>query len=93
MFRGAAVSLIYEQALLARVGSYDKSGAVSLMSTDVDEIAFCLEELNECWACFIEVVIGITLLARQLGWVSVIPLLVVMGNMSLLRITFVTNFS
>jgi ATP-binding cassette subfamily C (CFTR/MRP) protein 1 len=80
MFRGAAISIIYEQALFAREGSYNKSAAVSLMSTDVDEIAFCLEELNECWSCFIEVVIGVTLLARQLGWVSLMPLFVVMGN-------------
>jgi ATP-binding cassette subfamily C (CFTR/MRP) protein 1 len=93
MFRGAAVSIIYKQALLAREGSYDKSEAVSLMSTDVDEIAFCLEELNECWACFIEVVIGITLLTGQLGWVSLVPLFVVMGIIPLPRRKFFANSS
>jgi ATP-binding cassette subfamily C (CFTR/MRP) protein 1 len=78
MFRGATVSLIYTQSLLLDPGSVQKSAAVSLMSTDVDRIAFCLEELNECWARLIELVIGILLLTRQLGWISVVPLLVVL---------------
>jgi ATP-binding cassette subfamily C (CFTR/MRP) protein 1 len=47
------------------------------MGADVDRIAFCLEELNECWSRLIEIGIGLPLLTRQLGWVSVIPLVVV----------------
>jgi ATP-binding cassette, subfamily C (CFTR/MRP), member 1 len=77
MFRGATVSLIYQKSLLLRGTEVDNAAAVSLMSNDVDRIAFCLEELNECWSRLIEVGIGIPLLARQLGWVSVVPLFVV----------------
>jgi ATP-binding cassette subfamily C (CFTR/MRP) protein 1 len=83
MFRGAAVSIIYKQALSSTEGTYNKSAAISLMSTDVDRISFCLEELNECWSRLIEVVIGVTLLTRQLGWVSVTPLLVVASKFAL----------
>jgi len=78
MFRGSTVSFIYKQSLLLEPQSVQRSAAVSLMSTDVDRIAFCLEELNECWSRLIELVIGILLLTRQLGWISVIPLLVVL---------------
>jgi ATP-binding cassette, subfamily C (CFTR/MRP), member 1 len=77
MFRGATVSLIYEKSLEFREGSFEKSAVISLMSTDVDEIAFCLEELNECWSRAIELVIGVALLSMQIGWVAVVPLFVV----------------
>jgi hypothetical protein len=76
MFRGAAVSLVYNRTLSIQEGECDESEAVTLMSTDVDRISFCLEELNECWSRLIEIGIGIALLTRQLGWVSVIPLVV-----------------
>jgi ATP-binding cassette subfamily C (CFTR/MRP) protein 1 len=59
------------------VDTYDNAAAVTFMSTDVDRISSCLEELNECWSRPIEICIGIPLLARQLGWVSLIPLLVI----------------
>jgi hypothetical protein len=74
------VSLIYEKSLEFREGSFQKAAAISLMSTDVDEIAFCLEELNECWSRAIELVVGIVLLSLQVGWISVVPLLVVGGE-------------
>jgi hypothetical protein len=77
MFRGATISLIYDRSLLISEDGCDKSAAVSLMSNDVDQIAFCLEELNECWSRLIEVFVGIPLLTFQLGWVSIVPLLVV----------------
>jgi len=71
------VSLIFERTLTLKDGGFEGSAAVSLMSNDVDQIAFCLEELNEVWSRLIELAIGITLLTRQLGWVSVMPLVVV----------------
>lgn len=77
MFRGGMVSLIYDRVLTLREGAFDDSAAVSLMSNDVDQIAFCLEELNEVWSRLIEIAIGVPLLTLQLGWVSVIPLVVV----------------
>lgn len=77
MFRGSTVYLIYNRTLLLKEGVYDESAAVSLMSNDVDRIAFCLTELNECWSRCIEIAIGLTLLSIQLGWVSLVPLVVI----------------
>lgn len=79
MFRGASVCLIYDKALQTRDGVYDESAAVTLMSTDVDQITECLTELNECWARAIEVALGVSMLAKQLGWVCVVPLALVAG--------------
>ncbi|KAI1128414.1 ABC transporter [Nemania abortiva] len=78
MFRGATVTLIYDHLLLLPVGAYDKSAALTLMSTDVDQIILSLVNLNECWARLIEVLVGISLLALRLSWVSVVPVLIVL---------------
>ena len=85
MFRATAISLIYNRALILHEGVYNESGAITLMSTDVDEIIRCLEELNEVWSRSIEVMIGIPLLARQLGWISTMPLLVVLCKNQILE--------
>ena len=76
-FRGATVALIYNRTLLLQDGVYDESAAVTLMSTDVDNISSVLVLLNECWAETLEVAIGIYLLARQIGWVCIMPTIVV----------------
>lgn len=80
MFRGATVSLIYNHTLSLQDGDYDVSAAVTLMSNDVDQITFCLEELHECWSRLLEVIIGLPLLTRQLGWIASMPLVVVLGK-------------
>lgn len=77
MFRGATVSLIYSRALQIQDGLYDESASITLMSTDTDRVSLAIYNLNEVWARAIEVGIAIFLLARQLGWVAVIPLLIV----------------
>lgn len=77
MFRGATDALIYERVLQTRSRTHDQTAAVTLMSTDVDRVIFSLESLNEVWARVIEVAVGITLLAFQLGWVCFVPIIVV----------------
>ncbi|KAI1384393.1 ABC transporter [Hypoxylon trugodes] len=77
MFRGATDLLIYERVLCVQSRIYDETAAVTLMSTDVDRVAFSLESLNEIWARLIEVAVGITLLAVQLGWVCIMPIVIV----------------
>lgn len=77
MFRGATVSLIYSRALQIQDGLYDESASITLMSTDTDRVSLAIYNLNEVWARGIEVGVAIFLLARQLGWVAVIPLVIV----------------
>lgn len=95
MFRGAAVSVIYSHSLQTPDGVNDDSAAVTLMSTDVDQIAGCLTQINELWARSIEVTVGITLLARELGYLSSVPILLVFGMfafyVNLMNALFDTN--
>lgn len=76
-FRGGMVSLIYARALKLDPNSHDKTAALTLMSTDIDRLTTSLQSLNELWARFIEMSIGIWLLARQVGWVCIAPIVVV----------------
>jgi ATP-binding cassette subfamily C (CFTR/MRP) protein 1 len=81
MFRGAASSMIYDHALRIPDGTLgDRSATVTLMTTDVDRIIASLITLNEFWARTIEVGIGIALLALHLGWVCLMPLIIVLSK-------------
>ncbi|KAI2695411.1 hypothetical protein CBS147332_9340 [Penicillium roqueforti] len=78
IFRGAASSMIYDHALRIPDGALeDRSATITLMTTDIDRIIDCLVTLNECWARTIEVAIGISLLALRMGWVCLMPLIIV----------------
>lgn len=78
VFRGAASSMIYAHALRIPDGTLkDRSATITLMTTDIDRIIACLVTLNECWARAIEVAIGIALLALRIGWVCLMPLVIV----------------
>ena len=72
------VSLIYSKTLELPAGVYDESAALTLMSTDIDRLATSLDSLNEIWARIIEMSIGIWLLERQLGWVCIAPIVIVL---------------
>ena len=71
------MTLIYNRTLSLQPGTYDESAAITLQSSDVDTIADCLDNFNEIWARLLEVAIAIFLLARQLGWTCITPLVVV----------------
>ncbi|OJJ96983.1 hypothetical protein ASPACDRAFT_1882742 [Aspergillus aculeatus ATCC 16872] len=78
MFRGAMVSQIYSKTLgLAKAP--DESAALTLMSTDVDRIAFSLRQIAEVWARTVELAMGLWLLERQVGWICIGPPIAVVG--------------
>lgn len=76
-FRGAVVCAIYDHLTVLGDTDGNKEATLTLMSVDIDRIASALPELNEIWSQAIEVIIGITLLSLQLGWVSVMPVFLV----------------
>jgi hypothetical protein len=76
-FRGGTVSLIYNRTLQLKADKYDELAALTLVSTDLDRLTIRLQSLNEMWARTIEIAIGIWLLERQLGWVCMAPVLIV----------------
>jgi ATP-binding cassette subfamily C (CFTR/MRP) protein 1 len=50
-----------------------------LVSTDVDSLVTTAEMFHETWAQLVEVVIGMILLTRKVGWISPILLLSIFG--------------
>ncbi|KAL1301831.1 hypothetical protein AAFC00_006016 [Neodothiora populina] len=79
MFRGAMISLLYNQTLILQESSCADNAALTLMSTDVDNIIEFLENINEIWACSIEIAIETWLLDLQLGAICIVPLVVVLA--------------
>jgi len=77
MARGALIGLIYQRSLHAQNASYEDGSAVTLMSTDVDNVQDVGEMFHEAWAYLLEVIIGTSLLATQIGWSWPIPLVII----------------
>ncbi|KAE8381911.1 putative multidrug resistance protein [Aspergillus bertholletiae] len=75
-FRGSMIALLYNRSLTLQVGLCTESAALTLMSTDIDNIIDLLENIVDIWARLVEIGIGIWLLARQIGGICVTPLIV-----------------
>jgi hypothetical protein len=57
--------------------TYDNGESTTLMSTDADSLDGIGEMFHETWAQVIEVVIGVVLLAREVGWIWPLPLFLI----------------
>ncbi|KAE9983445.1 hypothetical protein EG328_009937 [Venturia inaequalis] len=62
-FRGSMISLIYDKTLAIEDGLAANSAALTLMSTDVDNIIEFLENIFDVWARVLEVAVVIVVLA------------------------------
>jgi ATP-binding cassette, subfamily C (CFTR/MRP), member 1 len=74
--RSASISLIFSTALASASG-FDESQAVTLISTDVESVSSTLVVAIDIWAKFAQIAIGIWLLWRQIGPISISPILIV----------------
>ncbi|KAF3012251.1 hypothetical protein E8E14_011229 [Neopestalotiopsis sp. 37M] len=77
MIRGAVVGLINSKSLSQQFQSYDDGKAVTLMSTDTENVVQSAQMFHETWAQAIEVLIGTLMLAKQVGWISPVPLVII----------------
>lgn len=77
MIRGAVVGLINNKSLNQRSNGYDDSRAVTLMSTDAHSVGQTASMIHDTLAQILEVVIGMTMLARQVGLVVLVPLFMI----------------
>jgi hypothetical protein len=80
MTRATLVELIYEKTLSAPTTTHKDYSAVTLMSTDVDALEGVSEMFHEAWAQVLEVIVGMILLAQQIGWFCIIPLPMIYGK-------------
>jgi hypothetical protein len=94
MTRGALVSIIYSKLLRSTSDDVDRSTAFSLVSNDAERIVDVLWRLLEPWPGLIQISLCTYLLNRQLGAVSCVPILVILGMWDLnhdLRFHFYIN--
>ena len=77
MTRSALVGLIHDHTMKLASVSYDNGAATTLMSTDADSFDGIAEMVHEIWAQIVEVLIGIWLLAGQVGWIWPLPLFLI----------------
>jgi ATP-binding cassette, subfamily C (CFTR/MRP), member 1 len=72
IFRGSAISLIYLKSLYLPALENDLP-SVAIMSTDIDQMSNGLMYASELWAIIVETGIGLCLLWRQMGPISLAP--------------------
>ncbi|EED19894.1 oligomycin resistance ATP-dependent permease yor1, putative [Talaromyces stipitatus ATCC 10500] len=77
MTRSCLVGVIHHKIINSPAVSYDNGEATTLMSTDADSLDDVAGMVHEIWAHVIEVIIGIGLLASQVGWIWPLPLLLI----------------
>lgn len=77
MIRGAVVGLINRKSLSQQAANYDDGRAVALMSTDTENVCQSARFVHETWAQVIEVILGTAMLAREVGWLSPVPLVII----------------
>ena len=66
--------MIYGKMIDLKIGNVNESSAMTLMSTDVEQIANSLQFVNDIWANLLQVGFATWLLERQLGIACVAPL-------------------
>ncbi|KAF7162579.1 hypothetical protein CNMCM5623_007825 [Aspergillus felis] len=77
MTRSALVGLIHDKIMKSPSSAYDNGEATTLMSNDAESLDGITEMVHETWAQVIEVLIGIRLLASQVGWIWPLPLFLI----------------
>ncbi|THY47850.1 hypothetical protein D6C97_07847 [Aureobasidium pullulans] len=85
MTRAALIGLIYEKTLNTPYTAYKDFSAVTLMSTDADSLGNVSDMFHEAWSQVLEVGVGVTLLAQQIGWFCLVPLLLISGCSNMTR--------
>lgn len=77
----AVVGIIHNRCLTIKDGVFDEAAAVTLMSDDASEVVWASSLIHEVWSNCVELCIGMYLLADELGWVCISPLIVVLGKL------------
>lgn len=84
MVRGALIGLIHHRSIQLSSGIQDEGHAVTLMSTDVNNLESVGEMVHETWARLLEVILGTGLLASQIGWLCLVPYVIIICRLHFL---------
>lgn len=75
--------MIYEKTLEVQSDTNDDLSAVTLMSTEVENISIGIQNAHETWASPIELAVAIYLLEREVLWAAAIPAAISLSSISL----------
>lgn len=78
MARGSLASAIYKKTTEHKVTVADDAAAVTLMSTDIENIVRGFTDIHEVWANTVEIALGCWLLEARLGLSFLSPLVVIL---------------
>ncbi|KAJ5794580.1 ABC transporter [Penicillium paradoxum] len=80
MVRGCLVTTIYRRTLALNTHELDESAAITLMSTDVEQVMVAFEDTHEVWANVAQIGLAVWLLERQVSWACVAPVTVSLAS-------------
>jgi hypothetical protein len=83
--RGSLQTLIYAALLDGHSDAYETGSAVSLMSTDAESLSQAPEILHELWSYTLEAIFGTIMLAGQVGWLWLVPFLLILCSVKLVH--------
>lgn len=73
--RGSLLASIYSATISSTASSTD-TAALTLGTVDVDKVMMGFEVLHEAWASIVQIIIAIPVLAVQMSWACVAPIVV-----------------
>ncbi|EED20873.1 multidrug resistance protein, putative [Talaromyces stipitatus ATCC 10500] len=76
LMRGCLVPLIYEKTLSIKMKAGQESAPLTLMSADIEKIAFGMRYMHEAWGNVIEIALALWLLYDQLKYGGLSPILI-----------------
>ncbi|KAJ4394029.1 hypothetical protein N0V93_003246 [Gnomoniopsis smithogilvyi] len=74
MIRSALTAMLFDRTLQARGSDKEDGRVVTLMSNDISNVENSGAMVHETWGQALEVVVGLSLLAREVGWLWPVPL-------------------
>jgi ATP-binding cassette subfamily C (CFTR/MRP) protein 1 len=77
--RSALTAALYRHTTALRACDVSDSAAITLMGTDVERIVDALTQFHELWASVLQVGIATWLLARQMSFAALVPMVVCVG--------------
>ncbi|GKZ26663.1 hypothetical protein AbraCBS73388_002914 [Aspergillus brasiliensis] len=76
LMRGCLVPLIYEKSLSMDPKTAEEYAPVTLMSADIEKIAFGMRYMHEAWGNIVEIALALWLLYRELNYGGLSPILI-----------------
>lgn len=83
MARGLLIGAVITKASILPINDQTHDSTISLISADAERICSDIRNMYEVWANVIELGLAVYLLARQLGIITIVPVVIAAGTASL----------